>query len=95
MSHTYLRCYEADVLGSGSTQATTAASSIGNDQPFWDSLNANIKNLHAVISGHGKYMYIHVFFSIKRAGMIPLSVLRSWQRMVCPRADKGCDILFR
>ncbi|KAG2107599.1 hypothetical protein BD769DRAFT_1392961, partial [Suillus cothurnatus] len=22
------------------------------DQPFWDALNANIKNLHAVISGH-------------------------------------------
>ncbi|KAI5121439.1 hypothetical protein M0805_006200 [Coniferiporia weirii] len=42
----------ADVLGSGSTQATTAASSAGNDDPFWNSLNANVKNLHAVISGH-------------------------------------------
>lgn len=42
----------ADVLGSGSTQATTESSSLGNDQPFWDSLNANVENLHAVISGH-------------------------------------------
>ncbi|KAH8116220.1 Metallo-dependent phosphatase [Phellopilus nigrolimitatus] len=42
----------ADLLGSGSTQATTAASSAGNDDPFWDALNANVKNLHAVISGH-------------------------------------------
>ncbi|KAG1722224.1 Metallo-dependent phosphatase-like protein [Suillus paluster] len=42
----------ADVLSRGSTQATTDASSAGNDQPFWDALNANIKNLHAVISGH-------------------------------------------
>ncbi|THH04195.1 hypothetical protein EW145_g5704 [Phellinidium pouzarii] len=44
----------ADLLGSGSTQATTAASSAGNDDPFWNSLNANVKNLHAVISGHGQ-----------------------------------------
>ncbi|KAK7683089.1 hypothetical protein QCA50_013762 [Cerrena zonata] len=42
----------ADTLGSGSTQATSEASSAGKDQPFWDSLNANAKNLHAVISGH-------------------------------------------
>ncbi|TDL24537.1 Metallo-dependent phosphatase [Rickenella mellea] len=38
-----------DFLGSGSTQDSAA---VGNDQPFWDSLNANVKNLHAVISGH-------------------------------------------
>ncbi|KAI0766316.1 Metallo-dependent phosphatase [Irpex lacteus] len=42
----------ADALGQGSTQATGQSSSLGNDQPFWDSLNANVKNLHAVISGH-------------------------------------------
>ncbi|KDR72673.1 hypothetical protein GALMADRAFT_142967 [Galerina marginata CBS 339.88] len=39
----------ADLLGSGSVQDSSAE---GNDQPFWDSLNGNIKNLHAVISGH-------------------------------------------
>lgn len=44
----------ADALGQGSTQATGEASSSGKDQPFWDSLNANVKNLHAVISGHGE-----------------------------------------
>jgi len=43
---------DADALGQGSTQATADPSSAGKDQPFWDSLNANVKNLHAVISGH-------------------------------------------
>ncbi|KAG2750503.1 Metallo-dependent phosphatase [Suillus brevipes Sb2] len=42
----------ADTLAQGSTQATADPSSAGNDQLFWDALNANIKNLHAVISGH-------------------------------------------
>ncbi|PCH45020.1 Metallo-dependent phosphatase [Wolfiporia cocos MD-104 SS10] len=42
----------ADVLGSGSTQATTNPANIGKDQPFWESLNKNVKNLHAVFSGH-------------------------------------------
>ncbi|KAG1883432.1 Metallo-dependent phosphatase-like protein [Suillus subluteus] len=42
----------ADTLSQGSTQATTDPSSAGKDQPFWDALNANVKNLHAVISGH-------------------------------------------
>lgn len=41
-----------DTLAQGSTQATTDPSSAGKDQPFWDALNANVKNLHAVISGH-------------------------------------------
>lgn len=42
-------------LGVGSTQSTfnTSLYGTGNDQPFWDSLTANIKNLHAVVSGHG------------------------------------------
>ncbi|KAI0684541.1 Metallo-dependent phosphatase-like protein [Cytidiella melzeri] len=43
---------DADTLGQGSTQATTNPASLGNDQKFWDSLNTNVKNLHAVISGH-------------------------------------------
>ncbi|OBZ77295.1 putative inactive purple acid phosphatase 16 [Grifola frondosa] len=42
----------ADVLGSGSTQATTDASNDGKDQPFWDALSEYVLNLHAVISGH-------------------------------------------
>jgi hypothetical protein len=29
-------------------------SSVGKDQLFWDALNANVKNLHAVFSGHGE-----------------------------------------
>ncbi|KAJ3552484.1 hypothetical protein NM688_g4128 [Phlebia brevispora] len=43
---------DADALGDGSTQGTTVSGNIGQDQPFWDALNANVKNLHAVISGH-------------------------------------------
>ncbi|KAH9939180.1 Metallo-dependent phosphatase [Amylocystis lapponica] len=42
----------ADLLGSGSTQATTDSANLGKDQAFWDALNKNIKNLHAVFSGH-------------------------------------------
>lgn len=40
----------ADVLGNGSVQDSASQ---GNDSPFWNSLNSNVKNLHAVISGHG------------------------------------------
>ncbi|GJE86758.1 metallo-dependent phosphatase [Phanerochaete sordida] len=42
----------ADSLGVGSTQASGTPANAGKDQPFWDALNANVKNLHAVISGH-------------------------------------------
>lgn len=52
----------ADLLGSGSTQATTDPSSAGNDDPFWNSLNANVKNLHAVISGHGVFVLFRTQF---------------------------------
>ncbi|KAF9256381.1 Metallo-dependent phosphatase [Marasmius fiardii PR-910] len=38
--------------GIGSVQATFTAGNAGKDNAFWDALNANIKNLHAVISGH-------------------------------------------
>lgn len=47
---------EADLLaGQGSVQATTDPSSLGSDSPFWDALNTHVKNIHAVISGHGEY----------------------------------------
>ena len=42
----------ADVLGSGSTQDSQDQS---KDDPFWDALNAEVKNLHGVISGHGNF----------------------------------------
>ncbi|KDQ60405.1 hypothetical protein JAAARDRAFT_605439 [Jaapia argillacea MUCL 33604] len=42
----------ADVMGQGSAQATVDSTDQGKDQPFWDALNANVKNLHAVVSGH-------------------------------------------
>ncbi|PIL27353.1 hypothetical protein GSI_10500 [Ganoderma sinense ZZ0214-1] len=42
----------ADELGSGSTQATTLSQDAGKDDPFWTALNAQVKNLHGVISGH-------------------------------------------
>ena len=52
--HNRCRCdVLEDLLGSGSTQATTDTASVGNDQPFWDAVNKHIKNLHVVISGHG------------------------------------------
>ncbi|KIJ99308.1 hypothetical protein K443DRAFT_624447 [Laccaria amethystina LaAM-08-1] len=42
----------ADKLGGGSVQASNDPSTLGNDGPFWDALTANVKNLHAIISGH-------------------------------------------
>lgn len=39
----------ANVLGAGATQDGEQKT---RDQPFWDSLNTNVKNLRAVISGH-------------------------------------------
>ncbi|KAH0831191.1 Metallo-dependent phosphatase-like protein [Lanmaoa asiatica] len=50
----------ADTLGQGSTQASSDPASLGRDNEFWHSLNTNVKNLRAVISGHGKVQY---FFS--------------------------------
>jgi len=44
----------ADQLSTGSTQASGNSSEAGKDEPFWDALNKNVKNLHAVISGHGE-----------------------------------------
>lgn len=45
---------EADTLGQGSTQASLVPASLGRDNDFWHSLNTNVKNLRAVISGHGE-----------------------------------------
>ncbi|KAI0353413.1 Metallo-dependent phosphatase [Trametes cingulata] len=42
----------ADLLGEGSTQASGDPANNGKDQPFWDAVNVEIKNLHGVISGH-------------------------------------------
>ncbi|RPD65266.1 Metallo-dependent phosphatase [Lentinus tigrinus ALCF2SS1-7] len=42
----------ADELGEGSTQASGEAANLGKDAPFWDALNAQVLNLHGVISGH-------------------------------------------
>ncbi|EPQ53523.1 Metallo-dependent phosphatase [Gloeophyllum trabeum ATCC 11539] len=42
----------ADLLGQGSTQATTDPANNGKDDDFWATLNAEVENLHAVISGH-------------------------------------------
>ncbi|KAF8805826.1 Metallo-dependent phosphatase [Phlegmacium glaucopus] len=39
----------ADLLGDGSVQDSASK---GNDAPFWNALNANVKNLHGIISGH-------------------------------------------
>jgi hypothetical protein len=43
----------ADRLGIGSVQDSQKADYEGNDEPFWDSVTANIKNLRAIVSGHG------------------------------------------
>jgi hypothetical protein len=43
----------ADRLGIGSVQDSQKAEYEGEDEPFWDSVTANIKNLRAIISGHG------------------------------------------
>ena len=47
----------ADTLGGGSVQASNDPSTLGNDGPFWDALIANVKNLHAIISGHGTFCH--------------------------------------
>ena len=44
----------ADTLGTGSVQDSQDFATGDHDKPFWDSATANIKNLHAIISGHGK-----------------------------------------
>lgn len=46
--------FKADALGRGSTQASSELASLGKDNDFWHSLNTNVKNLRAVISGHGE-----------------------------------------
>ncbi|KAG9307965.1 Metallo-dependent phosphatase [Chiua virens] len=43
---------DADTIGMGSTQASLDPTSLGKDNPFWSSLNTNVKNLRAVVSGH-------------------------------------------
>ena len=45
----------ADTLGGGSVQASNDPSTLRSDGPFWDALTANVKNLHAIISGHGTF----------------------------------------
>ncbi|KAF9041456.1 Metallo-dependent phosphatase-like protein [Panaeolus papilionaceus] len=42
----------ADHLGGGSVQASGDPKDARQDRPFWDSLNENVKNLRAIISGH-------------------------------------------
>ena len=42
----------ADTLGTGSVQDSQHGDG-GNDAPFWDSVNTNVKNLRVIISGHG------------------------------------------
>jgi hypothetical protein len=42
-----IRANLADYLGDGSVQTS------GEDDAFWNALNLHVKNLHAVISGHG------------------------------------------
>ncbi|KAF9242310.1 Metallo-dependent phosphatase-like protein [Melanogaster broomeanus] len=44
----------ADGFGQGSTQATSDPGSLGKDNAFWHSLCSHVKNLRAVISGHGE-----------------------------------------
>ncbi|KAL4247635.1 Metallo-dependent phosphatase-like protein [Abortiporus biennis] len=42
----------ADILGVGSTQATTNSANSGKDDAFWETLNTKVKNLKVVVSGH-------------------------------------------
>jgi len=62
--------FPADHLGKGSVQDSA---SVGHDAPFWNSLNQNVKNLHAVISGHGTLFSSHSSFL-----MAKLMTFRSW-----------------
>jgi hypothetical protein len=49
---------KADPLGQGDTQDTAYGKSTGKDRPFWDALNKHVKNLHAVVSGHGISFFV-------------------------------------
>lgn len=51
----------ADHLGGGSVQASGDPKDARQDRPFWDSLNENVKNLRAIISGHGKSLSLSYF----------------------------------
>jgi len=52
-----------DLLGVGSVQASVDPDHFGTgrDKPFWDSVKSNIKNLHAVVSGHGEFYHRQCF----------------------------------
>lgn len=58
-------CLPDDLLGEGSTQATSDSANDGKDQAFWDALNTHVKNLHAVVSGHGKHYHLEGLFTSK------------------------------
>lgn len=49
---------DGDHLGQGSTQSTINTSGWGNDRdmPFFEALTGTVKNLHAVVSGHGNQL---------------------------------------
>jgi hypothetical protein len=51
----------ADTLGTGSVQDSQDFATGDHDKPFWDSATANIKNLHAIISGHSKKRFCFLF----------------------------------
>ena len=46
--------YKADLLGTGSTQATNYPQNLGKDTPAWKAMTTYIKNIHAVTFGHGE-----------------------------------------
>lgn len=88
-----LPTFKADTLGQGSTQATTDPSSNGKDQLFWDALNANIKNLHAVISGHGESesAILHVY--CLSLGLLITSIIIDHGNEWCAR-EPSKDVIF-
>ena len=78
----------ADVLGEGSTQDSQDNS---KDDPFWDALNAKVKNLHGVISGHGALS----LFDGHPVTYSPGILRRPWQRVVQARAVQERHLLLR
>lgn len=55
---------DGDHLGEGSTQNSLNNDSWGEDRdrPFWEALTTHVKNLHAVVSGHGEFSTILIPF---------------------------------
>jgi hypothetical protein len=48
---------EDELGGPGSTQSTSIPGETARDLPFWKAATKNIKNMHALVSGHRRSLF--------------------------------------